>query len=114
MCLGSEGDGERWACQMRQSPMIEMTMGKNQSQQVFAALQAIDLRMKGDIVRVSTKRQSEVEQNARTLRFQFDAASADLLGSPVYSNPHCPSMDAEASTLAGSIATFMWLLPVVF
>ena len=33
---------------------------------------------------------------------------------PVYPDPHCPSMDSEAATLAGGIDTFMWLLPVAF
>ncbi|WP_245290234.1 MULTISPECIES: hypothetical protein [unclassified Shinella] len=94
--------------------MVEMTVGENQSQKLASALQTVNLWMERGIIGIAVEWQAKIKQNARALRLQFDTASADLLGSPVYSDPHRPSMDAETSTLAGTINTFMWLLPVVF
>ena len=84
--------------------MIQMTMGKDQRQQIAPPLQAFDPRVERSVIGMAIQREPQVEQNARTMRFQLDAASADLLGSPMYLDPHTtPPKDATGSTEAGTI-----------
>ncbi len=76
---------------MGQPPVVDVTMGQNESQQIPAACESVYCRMNADLLRISVQRQSQIQQNPATIGSQFNTSPADFFRPTMNANAHnCP------------------------
>lgn len=88
VCCCAKGDRQIRSGKMCQSPMIDVTMGQNQSQQIAVARKPLYRWMNAGLVCIAIQRQSQIQQNPATPGSQFDAGPADLFRPTMNANAH--------------------------